>query len=65
MFEESDKQYRIAQNIKNKRIKDNFKALNQKAKELGKEIPDYLAVIVYLDQTVGSWVFEEYKEWLE
>ena len=65
MFEESDKQYRIAQKIKNKRIKDNFKALNLRAKELTKEIPDYLAVIVYLDQPVGSWVFEEYKEWLE
>lgn len=49
---------------KQKRIKDNFKELEKKSKELGKPIPDGLLVIIYLDQPVGSWFFEEYKEWL-
>lgn len=64
-FDKYNKEVTLTQKIKNDRIKSNFKALNLRAKELGKEIPDYLAVVVYLDQPVGSWIFEKYKEWLE
>ncbi len=57
--------YANAQRIKNKRVKDNFKALNEKAKELGKEVPDELAVAIWLDQPIGMSFYERHKEWLE
>lgn len=60
-FEESDKQ-RIEE--KTLRIKNNIKALNERAKELNKEIPMEVLVMVQVDQPIGSWFFEKYKEWL-
>ena len=64
-LEKADKERINAQKEKDKRIKSNMKALSKKAKKLGKEVPAELWVILYLDQPVGSWFFERYKEWLE
>jgi hypothetical protein len=64
LLKELDNDYREKNKIKQERIRDNLKALNKKAKELNKPIPDEVLVIVYSDQPVGIWFFEKYKEWL-
>lgn len=42
-----------------------IKILKQKAKELGKEVPNYLFFAVWSGDPQGSWFFEKYKEWFE
>lgn len=64
-FKKLDAQQREQQKLKSQRFKDNIKALNQRAKELGKEIPNHLLAVVYMEQPQGSWFFEKYKEWFE
>lgn len=47
----------------NERIDHNINHLNARSKELGKPIPTVLLAMTYINRPVGSWVFEEYKEW--
>lgn len=49
---------------RNEVVKSNVKALLKRSKELKKPVPDEVLVITYLNQPVGSWFFERYKEWI-
>jgi hypothetical protein len=64
-MQKHDKERMHFEREKQKRIKDNFKALNEKAKELNKPIPDELAVVIWLDNPIGMSFYERHKEWLE
>lgn len=56
-YEEEKKKLKIRDN--------NLKALSNKSKELNKEIPDELLIIIYNDWPISSGLFEKYKEWFE
>lgn len=60
-----DEQSKKREKNKDLRIKNNLKELTKKSKELGKEIPDHLLVVIYTEQPQRSWFFEKYKEWFE
>lgn len=49
---------------RDKNRKENMKHLTKRAKELGKEIPTEVMVIVFSGVSVGEWFIEKYKEWL-
>ncbi len=53
------------QREKDKRIKANFKELNRISKALNEPIPDELAVIIYLDNPIGSFWYEKYEKWFK
>lgn len=46
------------------KINNNLKALNKRAKELGKGIPMEVLGVVLLNRPVGTRFLEQYKEWM-
>lgn len=66
IFIEAEKKDRKLRNERQKEIKENYKHLKAKSKELGKEIPFYLEYVLCNPSRifVGSEFLETYKEWL-
>lgn len=64
VLEKHNERWRENIAIEAEKIENNFGFLTKRSKELGKEIPMELLAIAYLNQPVGSWFLEKYKEWL-
>lgn len=63
MLEENSRRAQKFENEKRKRIDNNFKELNIISKALNEPIPDELAIIIYLDNPIGSFWYKKYEKW--
>lgn len=63
VLEHSSEFHRMRIKEKQNRLSNNLKALNERAKQLNKHIPDDVLAIVYVNQPIGSSFFKKYEEW--